>query len=84
MMNDTLPSMKNATSVTKFYISICIVSKYFSGCQFPSSWQGIWFQQGVRPYITIDQDSISSKGWCHVIEGGHVMVANTSPSSQVP
>lgn len=67
-----------------FLISLSLTSLKKPGCQFPSSWQGIWFQQGVRPYITIDQDSISSKGWCHVIEGGHVMVANTSPSSQEP
>ena len=36
----------------------------FSGCQFPPEWEGIWFQSTVRPYITIDATSISSKGQC--------------------
>lgn len=35
-----------------------------AGCQFPPEWEGIWFQSTVRPYITIDATSISSKGQC--------------------
>ena len=30
------------------------------GCQFPPSWRGIWFQAGVRPYISIDETTVSS------------------------
>ena len=44
------------------------------GCQFPVEWQGVWFQQGVRPYMTIDEDDVSSKGVCHKIEGSQVIV----------
>ncbi|TRY75905.1 hypothetical protein TCAL_00678 [Tigriopus californicus] len=34
------------------------------GCAFPSEWEGIWFQSTVRPYITIQGRSMSSKGKC--------------------
>lgn len=33
-------------------------------CTFPSEWDGIWFQSTVRPYITIQGRSMSSKGKC--------------------
>ena len=37
-------------------------------------WRGIWFQQGVRPYITITQDRVSSKGVCQARSEGHVLL----------
>ena len=47
---------------------------YCAGCQFPVGWHGIWFQQGVRPYISITEDTITSKGRCHQREGGRVIL----------
>eukprot|EP00090_Calanus_glacialis_P012271 TRINITY_DN20758_c0_g1_i5.p1 TRINITY_DN20758_c0_g1~~TRINITY_DN20758_c0_g1_i5.p1 ORF type:complete len:549 (-),score=86.66 TRINITY_DN20758_c0_g1_i5:291-1937(-) len=47
-------------------------------CKLPSSWWGIWFQQGVRPYMTIDKESISSKGACHVRHKDRVMVKKSN------
>ena len=43
-------------------------------CSFPSSWSGIWFQMGVRPYIKIDQDKVSNKGSCHHRRGDKFIV----------
>jgi len=33
-------------------------------CHLPPGWAGVWFQQGVRPYSTIDRRTISNKGEC--------------------
>lgn len=33
-------------------------------CHLPPGWAGVWFQQGVRPYSTIDRHTISNKGEC--------------------
>ncbi|CAM1306201.1 Uncharacterised protein g4272 [Pycnogonum litorale] len=33
-------------------------------CLLPSSWWGIWFQKGIRNYMTVDTKNISSKGSC--------------------
>jgi len=38
--------------------------RHEAGCQFPPEWEGIWFQNTVRPYITIDATSISNQGQC--------------------
>lgn len=39
-------------------------TKDIKECHLPSSWAGVWFQQGVRPYSTIDRTTISNKGTC--------------------
>ena len=35
-----------------------------AGCEFPSEWDGIWFQSTVRPYIAIASAEMSGKGRC--------------------
>ena len=45
-------------------IKVCVPFFLFLGCSFPQDWEGIWFQSTVRPYITIDPHTISSKGEC--------------------
>jgi len=66
------------------FVPILLVSTITAGysktidCKFPSSWWGIWFQQGVRPYLTIDKDSISSKGACHIRHKDRVMVKKSN------
>ena len=37
-----------------------VCTDYFSGCQFPTEWHGVWFQSTVRPYITIDSRVIEN------------------------
>ena len=38
----------------------------------------MWFQQGVRPYITITEHTVSSKGRCGQREGGRVLLERRS------
>ena len=35
-----------------------------AGCEFPSEWDGVWFQSTVRPYIAIAGQEMSGKGRC--------------------
>ena len=45
------------------------------GCQFPSEWEGIWFQSTVRPYLTIDSRQMSTKGSCVASAGEKYILA---------
>ena len=51
-----------------------------SYCSIPSSWRGVWFQSGVRPYVSIDRGGrVSTKGRCVRAIGKHKFVFREAP-----
>jgi len=59
-------------------LSPIIADREDQECHLPPGWSGVWFQQGVRPYSTIDRKSISNKGECVTRHRDKVVVKRAS------
>ncbi|XP_021965453.2 uncharacterized protein LOC110860669 isoform X1 [Folsomia candida] len=46
------------------------------GCHFPVRWEGNWFQSGVHQTITINRNTINTKGRCLEMDGEKYLVYN--------
>lgn len=54
------------------WISVCFVE----GCKFPTRWEGVWFQSGIRQSIVVQANRFSIKGKCVDSDGDRFLLSD--------
>lgn len=61
-----------------YQIAIKLLVFFFSGeCRFPSTWEGSWFQSGIRDPMIIRGNFTTSKGTCLESDGDKFLMEDT-------
>ncbi|XP_031785287.1 uncharacterized protein LOC100114326 isoform X1 [Nasonia vitripennis] len=78
-----MPASRGAVALLRAALLILIIAgsaRAYSSrtpeCTFPSRWEGMWFQSGVRQSILISKNILSSKGTCLQNEGDKFLLVN--------
>ncbi|XP_050058576.1 uncharacterized protein LOC114127463 [Aphis gossypii] len=59
-----------------FMLSIWPVAVSSEGCKFPTRWEGVWFQSGIRQSIVVQANRFSIKGKCVDSDGDKFLLSD--------
>lgn len=49
---------------------------FTEGCKFPTRWEGVWFQSGIRQSIVVQANRFSIKGKCVDSDGDKFLLSD--------